>query len=174
MRLAAAIIAVLLLLPTMSRAETPAQVRSINAQLARWVKPTGKCGFGETEVMTTYYNSGRRTANGERFHPGGLTAAHRSLPFGTHLTVTNPRTGKSVSVRVNDRGPFTLANLDLAQGAARAIGMHTSLYLCVSGGGGSINARGNFGRQKRHGLADIKGPIPMNRMNDATMSIMNR
>lgn len=108
-------------------------VSTINAKLRRWVRPTGQCGFGETETLTTYYNSGRRTATGERFYPSGMTAAHRSLPFGTHLTVRNPKTGRSVTVRINDRGPFTIAKLDLAQGAAFAIGMRTSLYLCVSG-----------------------------------------
>jgi rare lipoprotein A len=56
-----------------------------------------------------------------------LTAAHRSLPFGTCLVVGNPRTGKSVKVRVNDRGPFTSGlSLDLSAGAARAIGMRAT------------------------------------------------
>lgn len=114
-----------------SRVERSALVRGINAKLARWVRPSGKCAFGQSEILTTYYNSGRRTANGERFYPGGLTAAHRTMAFGTTLRVTNPHTGRSATVRINDRGPFTNAKLDLAQGAARAIGMHTSLYLCA-------------------------------------------
>ena len=67
---------------------------------------------------------GRRTANGERFDPDGLTAAHRTLPFGTRLRVTNLRNGRSVVVRVNDRGPFHGARvLDLSKAAARRIGM---------------------------------------------------
>ena len=49
---------------------------------------------------------GRRTASGERFNPGAMTAAHRSLPFGTKLKVVNEKNGRSVVVRVNDRGPF--------------------------------------------------------------------
>src|SRR5687767_714082 len=49
---------------------------------------------------------GRKTANGERFNMHGLTAAHRSLPFGTKVRVTNRKNGKSVVVRINDRGPF--------------------------------------------------------------------
>lgn len=66
-------------------------------------------------------------ANGELFNPSGLTAAHRSLPFGTCLRVGNPKTGKSVKVRVNDRGPFTKGiSLDLSAGAARAIGMRST------------------------------------------------
>jgi len=67
---------------------------------------------------------GRRTADGERFNPGGLTAAHRSLPFGTKLRVTNLRNGKTVVVRVSDRGPFARGRMiDLSYGAASAIGM---------------------------------------------------
>jgi rare lipoprotein A len=72
----------------------------------------------------SYYKMGRYTANGERFKPMGLTAAHRRLPFGTKLKVTNLRNGKFVVVRVNDRGPFIRGRiLDLSLGAARAIGM---------------------------------------------------
>jgi rare lipoprotein A len=81
-------------------------------------------------VRATWYGNelaGNRTANGERFNPNGLTAAHRSLPFGTCLRVGNPKTGKTVKVRVNDRGPFTKGvSLDLSRGAARAIGMHST------------------------------------------------
>ena len=74
----------------------------------------------------SYYGhelAGRRTASGEKFNPNGLTAAHRSLPFGTKLRLTNPTTGKSVIVRVNDRGPFVRGRvLDVSLGAARALG----------------------------------------------------
>ena len=72
----------------------------------------------------SYYSSGSRTANGEHFNPNGYTAAHRTLPFGTKLRVTNVANGRSVVVRVNDRGPFIKGRvLDLSKGAARAIGM---------------------------------------------------
>ena len=75
-------------------------------------------------MSCSYYSTGARTANGERFNPNGFTAAHRSLPFGTRLHVTNPATGRSVVVRVNDRGPFVRGrSLDLARGAAVALGM---------------------------------------------------
>jgi rare lipoprotein A len=75
---------------------------------------------------------GHRTASGETFNPNGLTAAHRSLPFGTCLVVANPSTGRSVTVRVNDRGPFTKGNsLDLSAGAARAIGMHSTQHVTM-------------------------------------------
>ena len=67
---------------------------------------------------------GRKTANGERFNMNSLTAAHKSLPFGTKLKVTCTTTGKSVIVRVNDRGPFKPGrSLDLSKGAAQQLGM---------------------------------------------------
>jgi rare lipoprotein A len=69
--------------------------------------------------------SGGRTANGEVAAAGGLTAAHRSLPFGTMVKVTNSGTGRSVVVRINDRGPFVRGRvIDLTPAAARAIGFN--------------------------------------------------
>jgi rare lipoprotein A len=68
--------------------------------------------------------SGPKTASGERFNPNALTAAHRTLPFGTKVRVTSIKTGKSVVVRINDRGPFhTSRILDVSVGAAQAIGI---------------------------------------------------
>ena len=70
---------------------------------------------------------GRRTANGERFNQNAYTAAHRSLPFGTKVRVTNLNNGRSVTVRINDRGPFIRGRIiDLAAGAAKAIGLYSS------------------------------------------------
>ena len=70
------------------------------------------------------FESGNRTANGERFNPMGMTAAHRTLPFGSIVTVTRTDNGRSVTVRLNDRGPFVSGRIiDLAQGAAIALGM---------------------------------------------------
>jgi rare lipoprotein A len=67
---------------------------------------------------------GRRTASGEVFDSAGMTAAHRSLPFGTRVRVTNERTRRSVVVRVNDRGRFGGGRvIDLSRAAARAIGL---------------------------------------------------
>lgn len=67
---------------------------------------------------------GRRTASGETFNANALTAAHRSLPFGTRVRVVNEKTGRSVVVRINDRGPFIRGRIiDLAHGAARQLGM---------------------------------------------------
>src|SRR6266566_4925825 len=78
---------------------------------------------GGKRIMSAFYWQGQRTASGQRFDPQGMTAAHRTLPFGTRLTVTNPRTGKSVTVVINDRGPFVSGiSLDLSLGAAQTIG----------------------------------------------------
>jgi rare lipoprotein A len=75
----------------------------------------------QTGIASVY--SGERTANGEYASASALTAAHRSLPFGTMVEVTNTRTGRSVVVRINDRGPFVRGRvIDLTPAGARAIG----------------------------------------------------
>jgi rare lipoprotein A len=76
--------------------------------------------------------SGGHTANGESASPGRLTAAHRSLPFGTMVRVTNRTTGRSVVVRINDRGPFVRGRvIDVTPAAAHRLGFsglaHVSL-----------------------------------------------
>ena len=69
------------------------------------------------------YAGGPMTANGERFNPNGLTAAHRTLPFGTMVRVTHKKNGRSVVVRINDRGPFIRGRvIDLSPKAASALG----------------------------------------------------
>lgn len=77
--------------------------------------------------MASYYAKrfhGRRTANGEYFNMYAMTAAHKKLKFGTHLKVTNKRNGKSVIVRINDRGPYAKGRIiDLSYGAAKKLGM---------------------------------------------------
>jgi rare lipoprotein A len=78
------------------------------------------------EGLASYYWQGKRVASGARFDPDGLSAAHPSLPFGTKLKVSDPNTGRSVVVTVNDRGPFVRGRvLDLSRGAARALGMES-------------------------------------------------
>lgn len=98
-------------------------------------KPTSAvtgCNGGR-RIISAYYWQGRRTASGQPFDPNGMTAAHRTLPFGTRLTVTNPRTWQSVTVIVNDRGPFVSGvNLDLSLGAAQSIGMRGTGAVCIS------------------------------------------
>jgi rare lipoprotein A len=89
--------------------DADATIASIQRGQASWYGP----GF-----------HGRRTANGEVFNSQALTAAHRSLPFGTRVRVVNEKTGRSVIVRINDRGPFAKGRvIDLAHGAAKQIGM---------------------------------------------------
>jgi rare lipoprotein A len=72
----------------------------------------------------SWYALGSKTASGERMNPAAMTAAHRSLPFGTKVLVTNKHNGKSVVVRINDRGPFIKSRvIDLSKAAAKQIGM---------------------------------------------------
>lgn len=76
--------------------------------------------------LASYYGAGvgEKTATGERFDPSGMTAAHRTLPFGTRVKVTRVDTGDSVVVRINDRGPFKPGRvIDLSEGAAKTLGM---------------------------------------------------
>ncbi len=80
--------------------------------------------------MASYYGNefaGSRTANGERFDPGALTAAHRTLAFHSKVVVTNLTNGKEVIVRINDRGPWGRGRvIDISYAAAKQIGMHRS------------------------------------------------
>ena len=77
---------------------------------------------GGTRCQASYYDTGSITASGEPFNPDGLTAAHRTLSFGTRLKVTNVANGKTVIVRINDRGPFVGGRcLDLSRGAFASI-----------------------------------------------------
>ena len=74
--------------------------------------------------MASWYNEPQMTASGERFNKNALTAAHRTLPMGTHVRVTNTRNGRSVVVRINDRGPYSKSRIiDLSEAAARQLGM---------------------------------------------------
>jgi rare lipoprotein A len=83
-----------------------------------------KAGHKLSGLASFYRLAGYKTANGETFDPNLLTAAHRTLPFGTKLRVTNEKTGKSVVVRVNDRGPFIPGReIDLSYSAAETLGM---------------------------------------------------
>jgi len=77
----------------------------------------------ESGIASVYAYSGELTANGETASPGSLTAAHRTLPFGTLVRVTNDLSGRSVVVRINDRGPFVAGRIiDLTPAGAQAIG----------------------------------------------------
>jgi rare lipoprotein A len=94
------------------------------ADRRRTVARHGSFEGREIHGIASYYWQGQRVATGARFNPEGLTAAHRSLPFGTRVRVTHLGNGRSVNVVINDRGPFIAGRIiDLARGAARVIGM---------------------------------------------------
>ena len=96
-------------------------------------KAAAQCG------TASWYHEGSRTATGERYRPDGITAAHRTLPFGSIVRVVLRRSGRSVDVRINDRGPFIRGRIiDLSRGAKRALGMNGLAPVCISvvGGGG--------------------------------------
>jgi rare lipoprotein A len=89
--------------------------------------PTANAQGLEPEGRASWYGAefaGRRTANGEIYDPSQLTAAHKTLPFGTFVRVTNPSSGQSVVVRINDRGPFKPGRvIDVSRAAAEQLGM---------------------------------------------------
>jgi rare lipoprotein A len=79
---------------------------------------------GASYGLASFYGHPSRTASGEKFNPGELTAAHRTLPFGTRVRVTDVATGRSVTVRVNDRGPFVPGRVvDISSSAAETLGI---------------------------------------------------
>jgi rare lipoprotein A len=89
---------------------------------------------GQQGIASWYgAESGRRTANGERFPTREATAAHKTMPFGTRIRVTDMATGRSVVVRINDRGPYVRGRIiDLSPAAARALGGHGIWRVCLS------------------------------------------
>jgi rare lipoprotein A len=103
--------------------------------------PRGGGGEPIAEGLASYYGGalrGNRTASGERFDPESFTAAHRSLAFGTCLRIENAANGRSIRVRINDRGPFVRGRVvDLSEAAARALDFlrqgvaRVRLFLCA-------------------------------------------
>ncbi|MBW4612562.1 MAG: septal ring lytic transglycosylase RlpA family protein [Desmonostoc vinosum HA7617-LM4] len=114
--------------PLSEIANLPARPRISLPKLPQEISIGGvKISFKGIASFYGYDGSGNRTATGERFNPEGMTAAHRSLPFGTKVRVTNTRNGRSVVVRINDRGPYIRGRIiDLSAGAARLLGMMSS------------------------------------------------
>ncbi|MER7460377.1 septal ring lytic transglycosylase RlpA family protein [Micromonospora sp. NPDC126480] len=97
------------------RSAAPKPTATKKTTAAPSVVDAGSCG-------ASFYSEGQLTANGEYFDPSAMTAAHKTLPFNTKVRVTNPATGKSVTVRINDRGPFIEGRcLDLSRAAFAAI-----------------------------------------------------
>lgn len=104
--------------PTALKMTAPEEVASFQQGAASWYGP----GFHN-----------RLTANGERFNMHEMTAAHKTLPFGTIVLVKSEQTGKSVTVRINDRGPYVKGRIiDLSRAAAEHLGMHKTGVLKVA------------------------------------------
>jgi rare lipoprotein A len=102
--------------------EGEAMIRPVCAALA--LTCLSAPAFAETCVASRYGYGGGRTASGERMDPNAVTAAHRTRPIGSQVTVTSHSNGQSVTVRINDRGPFVEGRcIDLSTGAARALGI---------------------------------------------------
>ena len=106
---------------------------SVSLAASLWISPVRASSEVEDDYpqprlgRASYYGygfAGRKTASGDVFHPEELTAAHRFLPLGTKVRVTNLVNGRSVLVTINDRGPYVRGrNIDLSLGAARELGM---------------------------------------------------
>ncbi|RWX76761.1 septal ring lytic transglycosylase RlpA family protein [Neorhizobium lilium] len=108
-------------MPTIRRSTFAAASLAVFALIASTQAQAAGCGHA------SWYAAGSKTASGERMNPSNLTAAHRSLPFGTKVLVTNKRNGRSVVVRINDRGPFIRGRvIDVSKAAAQNIGMVSS------------------------------------------------
>ena len=91
--------------------------------------------MAESGIASVYAYSGERTASGERARPTGFTAAHRTLPFGTRVRVTNKTNGRTVVVRINDRGPFVRGRvIDLTPAAAHALGFSGLAHVTLNAG----------------------------------------
>jgi rare lipoprotein A len=109
--------------------KTAAIIFAVSTMVAASNNPaSAQCGKASWYALTS------KTASGERMNPSAMTAAHRSLPFGTKVRVTNSRNGKSVVVRINDRGPFIRGRIiDLSKAAAGHLGFigagHTSVCM---------------------------------------------
>ncbi len=116
-------------------AQRPAPRRTVTAirpptggkfvrRTARPASTTASFGSGQISGVASYYWQGQRVASGGWFNPNAMTAAHKTLPFGTRVRVTHARTGRSVEVTINDRGPFVRGRvIDLSRAAAGVLGM---------------------------------------------------
>ncbi|WP_112809181.1 septal ring lytic transglycosylase RlpA family protein [Ensifer sp.] len=116
---------------------TPAKIKSV-AAAALFTAGIGLVSVSDSQAAgagcggASWYALTSKTASGERMNAARLTAAHRSLKFGTKVQVTNKRNGKSVVVRINDRGPFIRGRvIDLSKAAASQIGMISSGHASI-------------------------------------------
>jgi rare lipoprotein A len=109
-----------------ARAERAARQQNARTQneLTRTARASSARASHASDGMASYYWQGQKTASGERFNAREMTAAHPTLPFGTKVRVTDVNSGRSVTVRVNDRGPFVKGRvIDVSQAAAESLGM---------------------------------------------------
>jgi rare lipoprotein A len=107
---------------------------------------TGTAAMANTQTgIASWYKMGTVTANGEAYNPDGLTAAHRTLPFGTIVQVKNLSNGRTVRLRINDRGPFVGGRIiDVSRGGARQLGLMgsgTAPVIVTQLGRGTFRAR---------------------------------
>jgi rare lipoprotein A len=105
------------------------RARSVDvASAAPAAAPSGLfSGGGGTTGVASYYHEGTRTASGERFNPSAMTAAHRTAPLGSQMRVTNLNNGRSIVVRINDRGPFVRGRIiDVSAHAADSLGFRSA------------------------------------------------
>lgn len=106
-----------------SRRAARAEAREERRSRSSRVTPTSYTGGGSSGIAS-YYWQPQRVASGGMFNPNAMTAAHKTLPFGTRVRVTNHNTGRSAVVTINDRGPFVRGRvIDLSRAAAGAVGM---------------------------------------------------
>jgi rare lipoprotein A len=108
--------------------DTPVSIgRPYNVRGVTYV-PAEQPGYDEVGYASWYgHESGNRTARGEKFRPGWITAAHKTLPLPSYVEVTDLASGRTILVRVNDRGPFARGRIiDLSRGAAAALGIKTA------------------------------------------------
>ena len=116
-----------------SELSAPSRSRSTKGSTVRDVPIVGDIVKGFEQGMASFYWQPQAVACGGRFNPSAMTAAHKTLPCGTKVRVTNSRNGKSVVVTINDRGPFVRGRIiDLSKAAASEIGMISSGVAPVS------------------------------------------
>jgi rare lipoprotein A len=107
-----------------SRRAARAEAREERRERSGRVTTTSFSGGGGSYGIASYYWQPQRVASGGMFNPNAMTAAHKTLPFGTRVRVTNHNTGRSAVVTINDRGPFVRGRvIDLSRAAAGAVGM---------------------------------------------------
>nr|WP_127076331.1 septal ring lytic transglycosylase RlpA family protein [Rhodomicrobium lacus] len=122
--------------------------------------------FAECGIASTY-SEGSRTANGEAYNHMGISAAHKTLPFGSRVVVRNQRTGRSITVRINDRGPYVGGRIiDLSTGAKNALGMDGLAPVCLE--------VVSYGSSRTVKSAELREPIKMVRSNETTRTVRVR